>query len=179
MHAACCMGCGRAHSAWHARVCSLKALYDCGVPRTDVCPQSHGRQKGQCNKPCQHRHVRPSRRRAEVRRRTASQRHGPWRGPMGHGPWLINLGRLGKGQTVGKKGCGKLRTTNTRRRAHVCVVLCCCVMCLCVCCTSVCLPLFVCSFVRLFVCLFALSCVCLFLARECACSPVHLSWAEQ
>ena len=147
---ACCIGRGRAHSAWHARVCALKASYDCGVPRTDVCPHSHGRQKGQCNKLCQHHHVRPSRRRAEVRRRTASQRHMcHW--PMGHGPWLA----------VGKKVCGKLRTTNTRRRAHahMCVLFCVAVLCVSVFVARLCVCL----------CLFVRSCVCL-----CVCLLFHV-----
>jgi hypothetical protein len=163
---ACCMGRGRAHSAWHARVCALKALYDCCVPRTDVCPHSHGRQKGQCNKPCQHRHVRPSRRRAEVRRRTASQRHVP----LAYGPWPM-------------AGCWKkgLRQATYDEHTQTCTCVCCVVLLCCVflCLLHVCVFAFVRSFVRLFVCLFALSCVFSFLACERACSPVHLSWAEQ
>ena len=184
-----------------ARARVPKALHDCGVPRTDVC--SHGRTKGGSaaspvsiamfltQSTVSARSAKPSlhpasvRRRAEARRRAASQRHGPW-------PWLIDLGRLGKGQVVGKKGCGKLRTTNTRRRARadMCVLFCVSLL-LCLCafvspghlCVSGCLSLFgclfVCSFVC-FVCLVALSCVffvcCM---RVCALACALLSWAEQ
>ena len=139
VHVACCLGRGRAHNAWHARVCALKALYDCGVPRTDVCPHSHGRQKGQCNKPCQHRHVRPSRRRAEVRRRTASQRHVP----LAYGPWPM-------------AGCWQkgLRQATCDEPTQTCTCVCCVVLLCCVflCLLHVCVFAFVCSFVRLFVC---------------------------
>ena len=180
VHVACCLGRGRAHNAWHARVCALKALCDCGVPRTDVCPHSHGRQKGQCNKPCQHRHVRPSRRRVEVRRRTASQRHVPW--AWAHGPWPMadRPGKAWKGPGCRQKG---LWQATYDEHTQTCTCVCCFVL-LCyvsLCLLHVCVFAFVCSFVRAFVCVcvFALSCVCLFLARECACSLVHLSWAEQ
>ena len=160
MHVACCLGRGRAHSAWHVRVCALKALHDCGVPRTDVCPQSHGRQKGQCNKPCQHRHVRPSRRRAEVRRRTASQRHGPW----AHGLWPMadQPGKAWKGPDCRQKG---LRQATYDEHTQTCTCVCCCVLlCVAVLCVSV-------SVARLCVCLclFVRSCVCL-----CVCLLVHV-----
>ena len=168
---ACCMGRGRAHSAWHARVCALKALYDCGVPRTDVCPHSHGRQKGQCNKPCQHRHVRPSRRRAEVRRRTASQRHGPW----AHGPWPMadRPGKAWKGPGCRQKG---LRQATYDEHTQTCTCVCCFVL-LCyvsLCLLHVCVFAFVCLFVRAFVCVFVCSFMCVFVscmrARVFACA---------
>ena len=184
-----------------ARARVPKALHDCGVPRTDVC--SHGREKGgsaaslvsiamfltQSTVPA--RSARPSlhpasvRRRAEARRRAASQRHGPW-------PMADRLGKAWKGPSCRQKGLRQAtyyEHTQTCTCGHVCVVLCFFVavlMCLCVCWTSVCfwLPffvwLFVCSFVRLF-CVFACSVICAFVCcirvRASACAL--LSWAEQ
>ena len=97
-----------------------------------------------------------------VRRSAAARRvNAMGHGPMGHGPWLIDLGRLGKGQVVGKKGCGKLRTTKSRRRARV-AVLCVSVSAARLC---VCLCLFVRSCICLCVCLLFHVCVCFLHAR--------------
>ena len=171
-HACVCMGRGRAHSARHARVCRRPCTIVASPGRTSA--HMEGKKGGSAASPVSiamfltqstvsARSARPSlhpasvRRRAEALRRAASQCHGPW-----DGPWLIDLGRLGKGQAVGEKGCGKRQATyyehtQTCTCGHVCVVLCFCVavlVCLCGCCTSVCLRLFVCSFVRSFVCVF-------------------------
>ena len=127
------------------------------------------------------------RRRAEALRRAASQCHGPW-----DGPWLIDLGRLGKGQAAGEKGCGKRQATyyehtQTCTCGHVCVALCFFVAVLmCLCLLDICVFLF--AFLCLVVCLFVCLCCVFGCCVLCGFCLLHasvrfacalLSWAEQ
>ena len=174
------VGRGRAHSARHARVCRRPRLWRPQDGRLLTWKKKGGSAASLVSiamfltqSTVSARSARPSlhpasvRRRAEARRRAASQRHGPW-------PMADRLGKAWKGPSCRRKGMRQAtyyEHTQTCTCGRVCVVLCFFVavlMCLCVCWTSVCfcLPflfgcLFGCSFVC-FVCLFALYvCFCL------------------